>query len=73
VELGVKSFSDATLIKSLLGVYASVRGWANLWSMSACMDLELIKVTDRVVHVHYLADATQFRCIFDEENICCLH
>jgi hypothetical protein len=48
VDLDVKRFSDATLVKSLLGVYTSVRGWANWWSMSTCMDVAFIRVTDRV-------------------------
>lgn len=48
VDLDAKRFSDATLVKSLLGVYTSVRGWANWWSMSACMDVAFIRVTNRV-------------------------
>ena len=43
VDLDVKRFSDATLVKSLLGVYTSVRGWANWWSMSACIDVAFIR------------------------------
>lgn len=66
VDLDVKRFSDATLVKSLLGVCASVRDWANC----ACMGVAFIKVTDRVpVHVHCLADAAQFQRMLDENIV----